>query len=639
MKYKVDIIKATEQITKAENQTSVTAEEEYAAGEWIAPEQDLRGLEALVNNSSILPQCIRAYRGNIAGFGIAIKYIDDEKETGDKAEEFTRAETILRRLNFDKDISEVFADIIEARETYGTAYVEVIRTMEGEVSQIVFIEDTPSIEKTAPLYPYVDIEIYDRGEKVQTRKRFRKYKQQVGGTTVYFREFGDPRRMDMRSGKYVDDTEELDAEYEANEILEFPIGTKPYGKVRWLGQVLGIDGSRRAEVLNNNYFINGRHTPMMIVLRGGSLTDESFEKLTQYMNDIKGEAGQHAFIVLETENTDARADFDAVERPEVEIKDMASMLQKDELFQGYLENNRRRVQSSFLLPDIYVGFSTDFNRATAQAAIEVTEQQVFQPERNSLAWIVNNKLLNDYNFKHVEAYFRSPDLNNPEDLVQLLSICNAAGGLTPNKAKSILFDALGEVSEDYEGDWANQPLALASNGAAGEAGGQQQYTPEVDKQLGEQIHKAAAAHEDEIVAILKEVRNLLKSSKKGLTTTLEGDIIKADDENIIWRTNTHTGKRFPINVDSDNPADYGIEPGDFRKEYVTDSKGKPYNNPRLRLPKDEYSAVMSEVMTNFSRYKGKKYGLVYLPSFFATYRIEFHSRADFIVIAKLYETC
>ena len=107
------------------------------------------------------------------------------------------------------------------------------------------------------------------------------------------------------------------------------------------------------------------------------------------MNDIKGEAGQHAFIILETETTDGRADFDQSEKPEIEIKDIANILQKDELFQDYIDNNRRKVQSAFQLPDIYVGYTTDFNRATAQTAQVITEQQVFQPERKSLgksAW-------------------------------------------------------------------------------------------------------------------------------------------------------------------------------------------------------------------------------------------------------------
>ena len=126
---------------------------------------------------------------------------------------------------------------------------------------------------------------------------------------MYFKEFGDPRVMDNRDGKYIQQGQALKAQYHANEIIEFSIGTEPYGEVRWVGQILGVDGSRKAEMLNNNYFENGRHTPLMIMVKGGTLTDESFTKLQQYMNDIKGAAGQHAFIILETESSDGRTDF------------------------------------------------------------------------------------------------------------------------------------------------------------------------------------------------------------------------------------------------------------------------------------------------------------------------------------------
>lgn len=88
----------------------------------------------------------------------------------------------------------------------------------------------------------------------------------------------------------------------------------------------------------------------MIMIKGGTLTDESFDKLQQYMNDIKGAAGQHAFIILETESSEGRVDFDQSEKPEIEVKDLANILQKDELFQDYLDNNRRKVQSSFSFP-------------------------------------------------------------------------------------------------------------------------------------------------------------------------------------------------------------------------------------------------------------------------------------------------
>ena len=292
---------------------------------------------SLVKHSTILPQCIRAYKNNIAGFGIGVRYVDDVEETPEMAAEYSRAEEIIELLNIEQDTKEVFEDIIEARETYGAAYIEVIRDVAGDVVQIEFIKDTPSVYKTKPLEPYIGSMYYRHGKELERKKRFCKYKQEVGGKTVYFKEFGDPRIMDRRDGKYLEEGETLDLQYQANEILEFTIGTEPYGEVRWIGQTLGVDGSRKAENLNNNYFENGRHTPLMIMIKGGTLTDESFDKLQQYMNDIKGEAGQHAFIILETESSDGRTDFDQQEKPEIEVKDLANILQKDELFQDYLD--------------------------------------------------------------------------------------------------------------------------------------------------------------------------------------------------------------------------------------------------------------------------------------------------------------
>lgn len=298
--------------------------------------------------------------------------------------------------------------------------------------------------------------------------------------------------------------------YEANEILDFSIGIQPYGEVRWIGQVLGVDGSRRAERLNNNYFINGRHTPLMIMIQGGTLTNESYDKLTKYMDDIKGEAGQHAFIVLETESTDSKTDFDETEKPKIEVKDLASILQKDELFQSYMDNNRKKVQSSFLLPDLYTGYTTDFNRATAQTAQEVTEKQVFQPERKSLAWAINNRLLNAYGFKYVEAYFLEPNISNPDDITKLLTAATAAGGVTPNKAKEILYKYLGEDSDDYDEEWGNVPLSITNSPSSGgfDLGA-------LTMALDGKIQKAASRPEDaQVYAVMKEVRKLLVDLKQ-----------------------------------------------------------------------------------------------------------------------------
>lgn len=495
----VKVIKASnpKPIIKAETPTNVTKEDSANSGLWITSEYDMYGLKNMVKNSDILPQCITAYKNNIAGFGIKVRYnFNYEEETAEMKAEFDKAKTLVDLLCQKKAMKEVVEDIIAARETYGIAYLEVIRNTAGEVSELAFVEETPSISRSILGDDIIKTEYNYKGTSIQRNSRFVKYRQQLNGKTVYFKEFGDPRNMDSRNGEYVDDIS--DGVTLANELLAFPIGTDPYGEVRWIGQILGIDGAREASELNYRYFKDGRHTPLAIIVRGGSLSKDSEENLKRYADSIKGKEGQHAFLLLELEDTDDSAGFDSENKPDVELKDLSPMLQKDELFGNYLKDSRKSVQSAFRLPDIYVGYTADFNRATAQTAMEITERQVFQPERESLEFIINNRLLNGFGFKYVELYFEKPDISNPDDLQKILTVTERAGGLTPNKAKEIAMNAMGEISEDYTEAWGNVPLALLKI--------MQTETP--TDQTGE-IQKSVG-NDTELVAVMKEVRAVLK---------------------------------------------------------------------------------------------------------------------------------
>lgn len=533
-------------IQKSDKSEQLDLTVNVSASDWIPKPVDMKGLEIMVQHSTILPQCIRAYKNNIAGFGIDVSYIDDIDENEESKKEWDALERILDLLSIEKDTKEVFEKVIEARETYGIAYIEVIRNMEGQPVEIIFIEETPTIDMTYPLQPYVDVMYSYHGEKISRKKKFRKFRQTIGGKTVYFKEFGDPRIMDKRSGLYVQEGQALDIDLQANELLDFTVGNGYYGMVRWIGQMLTVDGNHRAERLNNNYFRNGRHVPLMIIVKNGTLSDESFDKLQEYMNHIKGEQGQHAFMVLETEQneTAAAAGFTDSEKADIEIKELGSILQSDELFQGYQENGRKKVQSAFLLPDLYTGYTTDFNRATAQTAMEITEKQVFQPERVSLEWQLNNKLLNEYDFKYVQVKFGTPDITNPDDMMKLLNISERAGGMTLNDARALTKDVLGLECEDYPDsfnmeDIGNVPLAVINtmtalkeygkesseggndiNGLFGLKNSAENSNNSglnepirnknfIDEQLSEQIQKAMKNHDDEVVAVMREVRKML----------------------------------------------------------------------------------------------------------------------------------
>ena len=528
---------AQQKIEKSDRSEQLNPSMQVAASDWIPHPIDMRGLKGLVDNSTILPQCIKAYKSNIAGFGISVKYAEDyDSETPEMKAEWDALKQIIALLNMDMQTKEVFENVIRDRETYGISYCEVIRNQAQEVVELQFIIDTPSIDMTYPLQPYVDMEYFYKGMAVSRKKKFRKFRQNVGGKTVYFKEFGDPRIMDKRNGKYIGEADDaIEIDDQANEIIEFRIGSMPYGEVRWIGQVLTVDGNRRAEVLNNNYFRHGRHTPLMILVKGGTLSETAFSKLEEYMRAIRGESGQHSFLVLETDTVETTAAFTEQKQPEVEIKDLASILQKDELFQEYQENGRKKTQSAFLLPDLYVGYTTDFNRATAQTAMEVTEKQVVQPERTSLAWAVNQKLLNGYRFKYVEVQFDEPDITNPDDIQKMLNVAERAGGLTPNTAKALTYEVLGKDGcEDYEGDWGDIPLAYAKTLSQSqqkdlmveplgnlstknnEPTGQKRdpkktkkvVTDQEIEQLDEQIQKAAVIDAD-IVPVMLEIRKAL----------------------------------------------------------------------------------------------------------------------------------
>ncbi len=81
-----------------------------------------------------------------------------------------------------------------------------------------------------------------------------------------FKEYGDPRKMDMRTGEYVSTLAE---KYQANEAIHLKIGSGVYGVPRWVGNIVNLYGARKAEELNFMYFKQGRHVPARLQLKTG----------------------------------------------------------------------------------------------------------------------------------------------------------------------------------------------------------------------------------------------------------------------------------------------------------------------------------------------------------------------------------
>lgn len=446
-------------IQKAETKTSLEKKED-GGSDWIEPYYPLDGLKAVVAQSTILPQCITAYGSNIAGCGLEPEYIDDvggEDESSEMEAEWDEAQRVIDLLNPDGKASDVFVEAVKERERCGIAFIECIRDGSGNVVEIHNILETETVRMSRRQPEAHEYTVNYRGKEITRRKAFKFYRQMVNGKTVYFKEFGDERQMDNRTGEYVETP--LPIEYQANELLVLKIGESHYGAVRWEGQIVTADGSYAAERLNGNYFHNGRHTPILILVNNGRLTDQARTEIQSYLSGVKGEKSQFGFLLVETETQEKDVAFENDAKPTVEIKDLSPMLQKDALFSEYLEANRRKIQSAFRLPDVYLAYTTDYNRATVYAAMSLTEEQVFRPERERLEWIINNQLLNSYGWKHVRIKVNEPDLVDQDAVSSLMSVVATNGGLTPNIAKEKIYDLLGlENCEPYEGSWADYPL-------------------------------------------------------------------------------------------------------------------------------------------------------------------------------------
>ena len=464
--------KQMKDIRKASGQTS---NEEVNAGntalsDYVPYTYTPSALRILVAHSTILPQCVRAYKDNIVGFGYQIeRWNNKDKESPAQKTEKEKLDEIVEFFSLDMPLKKMLGKILEDREALGVGYMEVLRDGTGLPSQGFYV-DAETVEATKLSEP-IEIEILRQGKPFKYKKRFRKYRQRntyasAGAyTCVYFKEFGDPRHMNYKTGEYVKAGETISDELEANEILPFVLGTGVYGTPRWIGQSIHIEGSRMAENLNYNYFLQGRHVNAMIVVEGGTLTAESYTNLQTYMDGVTGVDNAHKMLLLEIDTLMGEDDelLDSAtktNKPTVKIEKLNDLLQKDALFLEYTDASRKKVQSAFNLPDLYVGYTSDFNRATAEAAIEVTERQVFVPEREDIDWTFNNLLLAPYGFKEVYLKWQGPTTTDPEQQVAIFNAAYTAGGITPADARKFAGKAFDLEMEVFTDDWANIPIPV-----------------------------------------------------------------------------------------------------------------------------------------------------------------------------------
>ncbi|MCY7484320.1 phage portal protein [Paenibacillus alvei] len=410
------------------------------------PGNDPGSCKLLVKNSNIIPQCVEAYRRNIAGYGIALEYLPGESDLTAK-DEWDKAEKFLETCNLEDSPDEIIGKMIEDLEQCGNAQLEVAWPSGAEFPTIFrmqpqFVRCTKESQKVTIKRKRL-IKSTGKVEEFSQEIYARKYAMKRGQNVVWFRLFG------------TDEGNE-----DQNQIIPLKIGNDgPYGEPRWFGNAPGVIGSREAEELNVSYFSNGRMLSMILTVMNGELTQDSIEML----KSVKGQQSQGGILYLRVKGEETGGPMDEkIEKTSIKLDKLNDMLQQDALFLDYGKEKKADILSAMRLPPILVGQSSDYNRATAEAALQFAEEQVFMPYRNwIMAEIFNKRLFPAIGVHKVKAVLRGPKIIDPEDRKAMLEFLADRGIMLVRHLIPIAEDVLGTTIDEkkYSDEYLDTPIA------------------------------------------------------------------------------------------------------------------------------------------------------------------------------------
>lgn len=434
------------------------------------PPYDPYVINNLYDRSNILRQCVEAKVTNVASYGWEIVKASEDTEIDEN--ERQELQSFIDRANSDESLTTVHGHLVNNFERFGYGFHEIIRDKAGRISIIRHMKSLLTrlnVKHPDPVLVVYDIARGKRTSNIKEYRKFRTYVQINMGTLVYFKEFGDPRRLNFRSGQFETADVPVSDEDLATEVLHFKqISDDSYGVPRWIAQIPSILGSRESEEGNFRYFEDNTVPPMMLLIGGGRITNDSYNELQRQLNEGVGQDRQHKILLVEA--VPESTGLDDKGTVDIKVEKLTNARQSDGLFGEYDNANQGKIMSSFRLGPILVGKSQDVNYSTANTSQFIAETQVFAPDRAFFDEIYNNKIVSSpfgLNLKTVALRSKAPSITNPETLVKSLTAANVMGAVTPrsavaslNKIIQIELPQYPEAGDQEHEEWMDQPIQL-----------------------------------------------------------------------------------------------------------------------------------------------------------------------------------
>lgn len=433
----------------------------YKDGKAISPPFEPLLLAQLPENNTELGQCIEAMEVNIEGFRHRFVPIVDSTEIGEAQQKEMDKEHV-ELFNFFNTCSGVEESFTQLRrktrkdlEATGNGYWEIIEPplKKNSISGInhieahtmrlstldkefVEVEEKRLVKKADGTWKY---------EEVKVQRKFRKFCQVRGGSTVWFKSLNDPRDLNYKTGEFAKTGVKLPVDDRANSVIHFKIYSprSPYGIPRYIGNLFSIYGSRASEEINYTTLRNNNIPSMIVAVSNGQLTSGTIKRMKEFVEtQIKGSDNYSKFLLLEAIPAEEGADADG--KVKIDIKPLAEWQMKDAFFQEYDKNNCDKVRRSFRLPPIFTGKSEDYNRATADTSRKLADEQIFAPERDEVDFVINRQILPRLNARYYVFKSNSPIITSNEELIRLLGAAERTGGINPQISRDIISEIFGK---------------------------------------------------------------------------------------------------------------------------------------------------------------------------------------------------
>lgn len=383
----------------------------YGLFDVITPPWNLYELANYYDTSFSNHAAIDAKVENIVGLGydfhptartlMALEASDNETATEKARRRIERAKVEVgewfESLNMDESMTSTLMKMWTDYESTGNGYLEVGRTVSGEIGYVGHIPATT----------------------MRVRRLRDGFVQIIGNKVVYFRNFGaknvNPITNDPRPNEII-------------HIKQYSPLNSFYGVPDILSAVGALQGDALASQYNIDYFTNKGVPRYIVTLKGAKLSEEAEDKMFRFLQtSLKGQNHRTLYIPLPGDSDTNKVEFkmEAVESGTQEAS-----------FNEYRIRNRDDILVAHQVPLSKIGGGDSAAIAAALAQDRTFKEQVARPAQRNLEKVINKIIKEKTDI--IELKFKELTLTDEIAQSQILERYVRNQIMVPNEARNVL---------------------------------------------------------------------------------------------------------------------------------------------------------------------------------------------------------